>query len=396
MRSISALLILAAVLASPAAEACSFFLVARDGQVLAGNNEDWEDPYVQVRFAPADESGFGFVSFGFSNGFPQGGLNERGLFFDGAATRYLKIVEGAERPAFEGNLIVKALRECATVPEVIALFKRYRLAPLLERAQLMFGDASGDAVIIEGDAMVRKSGDHQICTNFYQSQHRSGPPPCARYQRIAKVLSSTKTLDRELMRRALKAGHQTGRFPTVYSNIYDLAARSVVIYQFHDFDTPAVLDLATELKKGPRTIDLASLFPKNPKLEARRKSFRRGIAFRFRSLMQTQGFDAAVADYRRIKELEPERFRLDEKALLEVASLLWQDKRYDSVDRFLRWMLKEPCPGSTTARIYRGECALKRGRQDEARAIFEAALKLELSAEHAAHARARVKALTPH
>jgi hypothetical protein len=47
---------------------------------------------------------------------------------------------------------------------------------------------------------------------------------------------------------------------TVYSNIYDLKKGIVTTYLLRNFEEAVVLDLAEELKKGQRRIELASLF----------------------------------------------------------------------------------------------------------------------------------------
>ncbi len=45
--------------------------------------------------------------------------------------------------------------------QVIEVFTRYDLA-MMERFMLMFADASGNSVIIEGDQIVRKKGFHYL------------------------------------------------------------------------------------------------------------------------------------------------------------------------------------------------------------------------------------------
>jgi len=139
------------------AAACTAFYGMQGDVVLAGNNEDFFNPRTKVWFIPAQEGTYGRVYFGFDNFVPQGGMNERGLFWDGFATAPRKVTRGVNKPKYLGNLNDKVMAECATVEEVLAVFDRYFLSNM-EGHQLMFGDAKGDSVIIEGDVIVRKKG----------------------------------------------------------------------------------------------------------------------------------------------------------------------------------------------------------------------------------------------
>ncbi len=178
---VGSLLLALCFVAGDAAQACSAFLIQGEGLVLAGNNEDYWDPDTKVWFVPGDGKTYGRVCFGFGNGFPQGGLNERGLFFDGFATAQLPAPEPTDKPSYPGSLIDVALAECATVAEVIALLERYNLA-FLDSAMLLFGDRTGDAVIVERDTFVRKQGRFQVVTNFHQSQCDPSEYTCPRYR----------------------------------------------------------------------------------------------------------------------------------------------------------------------------------------------------------------------
>lgn len=55
-------------------------LVRQGNIVLAGNNEDWKDPWPMMFFYPATEEKYGWIKFGWGGGFPQGGMNDQGLF----------------------------------------------------------------------------------------------------------------------------------------------------------------------------------------------------------------------------------------------------------------------------------------------------------------------------
>ena len=173
----------------------------------------------------------------------------------------------ADKPKYPGNLNDKVMAECATVEEVLAVFDKYNLDNM-EGHQLLFGDAKGDSVIIEGDAVVRKKGRFQVVTNFRQSSTPAGQETCERYKTAVRMLENSDEVSVPAFRRILMAVHQEADSPTLYSNIYDLKRRVVYLYHFHNFENVVVLDLAEELKKGKRELDL-------PVLVSRRRSPRR-------------------------------------------------------------------------------------------------------------------------
>jgi hypothetical protein len=234
---------------------CTVFLAARGQVVLAGNNEDYTDKHTKVWFHPAADDTFGRVYFGFGNGFPQGGMNDQGLFFDGLALE-TKTEAADGREVFDGNLIDRAMRECATVKEAVALFERYDF-PVLANAQLFIGDASGDSAIIERKAIIRKDTGYQIATNFNQSLIKTADATCPRYRKANAMLGAAEKLDVDLMRRVLDAVHQD---ITVYSQVYDLTNRDVYLYLEHDYKRGVKFNLDEELKKGEREFDLADFF----------------------------------------------------------------------------------------------------------------------------------------
>src|SRR5687767_6048469 len=123
--------------------ACTAFCAAGGGQVLVGNNEDWYNPRTKIRFIPAKPGSYGRVYVGFDDMAPQGGMNERGLWFDGFAAPPVGAGPSSELPHFSGQIVDSAMAECANVEEVIRLFSQYNRA-FLSEGILMFADASGD------------------------------------------------------------------------------------------------------------------------------------------------------------------------------------------------------------------------------------------------------------
>lgn len=265
----AAVLVLA-LLATPAIP-CSAFLVVGSDRVLFGNNEDYLNPNTQVRFVPAKEGRHGVMYLGFDDGFPQGGMNDAGLAFDGFATESRPMSKQGGKTPVDGNPIVEAMETCSTVDEVSNLLETIDLRPLLTNAMLFFADASGDSIIIEGDQFLRKGKeeDFQVITNFYQSAHEDDLAQCPRYAAAVRTLEARKETSEEVCTRALSAAAQRGnRVATLYSNVFDLKARTAKLYLFHDYGTPVTLNLEEELAKGERTLRLPDLFPPNARFEA--------------------------------------------------------------------------------------------------------------------------------
>ena len=77
--------------------------------------------------------------------FAQGGINEAGLFFDGAVTPEQDIPGGGRGP--KGNLGDDILARCHTVNEALQFLEDRDIA--LSNAHMMLGDASGHAVVVE-------------------------------------------------------------------------------------------------------------------------------------------------------------------------------------------------------------------------------------------------------
>jgi hypothetical protein len=254
---------LAGMMAVSPANACSFFVVHDGNHVFAGNNEDNDKPNTWVWFVPSVEKRYGCVYFGYEDRFPQGGMNDHGLFYDGAATKRLPVKSGAGKKKLSlAKLLTTVMEECANVKDVIDFLNQHDLSRL-ERAQLLYADATGDSVLVEGDKLISGSGNYQITTNFYQSLVRQGQIPCRRYSAIDGIIKNESNASVDVVRRALAAAHQEGATPTQYSNICDLVNLRVHLYHFHNFEEAIIFDLPEELAKGRHETRIRDLFKEN-------------------------------------------------------------------------------------------------------------------------------------
>lgn len=240
--------------------ACTAFSASNGRVVLVGNNEDDNNPFTSVWFVPAGKGKYGRLYVGFDNFDPQGGMNERGLWFDAFSAAPIEARDSADKPIFQGGLAETALADCANVEEVVTLFQKYNRS-FMKGFVLMFADASGDSVIIEPNAILRKTGQYQAQTNFHQSL--AVPEyQCGRYKTATTMLKEASgNYTVPLFRRILAATHEEQTYPTVYSNIYDLKRQVMYLYHFHNYENVVKIDLRAELKKGPHALSIPSLFP---------------------------------------------------------------------------------------------------------------------------------------
>ena len=238
---------------------CTAVFIARDNMVLVGNNEDWWDPESRLWTVRGVDNTLGRFYWGFGDLIPQGGMNEKGLFFDGFGAPYLEVKNSVNRTVFNGLLADKAMSECSTVDEVLELFSNYDLS-FLEEAQLIFGDALGNSVIIEGDSVIMNNKDYQVVTNFYLSQVKNHDIDCPRYLKASGILSSGVDVSCSLIKDILKV---TSQRSTQYSVVCDLKSLIINVYHFGDFSKSVIFHLEEELSKEERIYDIPSLFPEN-------------------------------------------------------------------------------------------------------------------------------------
>jgi hypothetical protein len=253
---------LAAVCAAGPAIACTGFCASNGRMVLVGNNEDDNNPFTVMWFVPPGKGTFGRLYVGYDDFQPQGGMNERGLWFDAFATAPVEATSSAGKPVYaeRGSLMGKALAECATVEQVLRLYSQYNLS-FMKGAVLMFADASGDSAVIEPNAVLRKQGAYQVQTNFHQSRPEYR---CERFEIARAMLGQAgDRISIDLFRGILAATHEEDTYPTVYSNIYDLKRRVMYLYHFHNFENVVKIDLREELKKGVHSVAMRDLFPKS-------------------------------------------------------------------------------------------------------------------------------------
>ncbi len=272
-------------IASGPGHACTVFFAFDGKMALGGSNEDWADPNTQIWFIPATKDNHGIVYFGFGRGeypkggisrhkleipdgditkvrpedlygLPQGGMNDKGLFFDMASTDAVKLTPALGKKVYDGRLEDLILRKCATVGEALKLLDQYAFT--IVQGQCLFADQTGDSFVLEaGGTVIRKKGGYQVMTNFLHSKVEPTSVTCPRYKLVSQSLAGRKEVSVDQVRSLLKA---TAQKFTQYSTIFDLKSGEVHIHQRGDFDRTVKINLKEELGKGERALKIASLF----------------------------------------------------------------------------------------------------------------------------------------
>lgn len=242
--------------------ACTIITVSNGKIILAGNNEDWQNPNTKIWFCPSIDNEYGRVCWGFDKAFDfaEGGMNDQGLFIDANALEETGWKADPTKPDVPGSAVDYILAHCATVKEVINLFKRYNVN-LLDGGKFPVADAKGDAAIIEWGQgklqFIKRQDYYQISTNFSQSNF---DPIDDRYKIAEKILSASDDVSIDLVRSVLSATANGFFFPTIYSTICDLKQKKIYLYNFHNFEEAFVIDLPKELTQGKHAFDIPSLF----------------------------------------------------------------------------------------------------------------------------------------
>lgn len=322
---------------------CTVFY-AGDGQVaLGGNNEDSFNPRTKIWFLPPEERKYGVAILGYEDYVPQGAVNDHGVFFDGLAVKIVQVPEEKGKPAYPGGanaLMIHALQECETVDCVLNMFARYSRGPGTWNGQYLVGDSKGDSAIIEPLAVIRKQGNFQVATNFFQSEVMPEDRNDYRYTKATSMFRREGSLSVDLFRRTLDATHQEGTAHTLYSTIYDLKRGLIYIYYFHDFDHVVVMNLEEELAKGLHDYDIPELFPPSEAALAFGKPTADQIAQLQTQQMRGMVSPGLLARYVGKYEFQGQNYLLvkaeGDKLLASGALIPWVEMYPETENRFFR------------------------------------------------------------
>ncbi|MBI9054396.1 MAG: hypothetical protein JEY96_11300 [Bacteroidales bacterium] len=242
--------------------ACSilYYVDKNTGKIYVANNEDyWYETKTYIQINPRSENKYARLWYGWDD-FAQGGINEAGLFFDGAVTPIQKGPSFYTNPA--GNMGDHILATCKTVDEAINYINERNIA--LPNAHIMFGDSTGNAKIIEwvnGKQQIISIKDNRlVMTNFHLSDTTTGNFPCYRYSAINENLNkleiNSDTLDLLKIGNALGQSAQTpkqnenGKIGgTLYSTFINITDMEFFLVYKLDNTKVTKLDLKAEFDK---------------------------------------------------------------------------------------------------------------------------------------------------
>jgi len=239
------------------AQACTilYYVDRSSGKIYAVNNEDyWYNVKAYIRIVPGNKRSLARLWYGWKN-FAQGGINEAGLYFDGAATPQQKDMKNLAKGG--GNLGDRVLARCRTVEEAISFLTRHHIT--LSDGHVLLGDKTGNAVVVEwvnGERrIVRIADDRLLVTNFLLTDTAKGNYPCPRYAVMDREIKrlqennapvSLKEVGNMLAKtvqpvRKNKDGREWGTLYSSFINITDM--KFVLVYKYNN-DHITEIDLA--------------------------------------------------------------------------------------------------------------------------------------------------------
>jgi hypothetical protein len=268
-RSISCILTLLLLFVIDYARPCSMFKITIFGKTMVGNNEDAWRVNSRIWFETGKNGRYGAAYVGHDDGFPQGGLNEAGLAYDGFTVyrRTLRPSTGKKNIDNAGGFLKSILQQCATVQEVQSFVNQYDRSKF-NGGMLLFVDKSGNYLVIEADTTISGHDQKYVLSNFCPSLT---PDPSvvkiARYKRGIAFLQNKEDTSLRFCTSMMDTMHECrARIGdgTTYTTIYDLTEKSIYLYFYHDYRHCITFDLQKELAKGDHALLMTSLFPPNP------------------------------------------------------------------------------------------------------------------------------------
>ena len=265
-------LIILMLLLTGIANSCSMFKVTLYGKTIVGNNEDAWRLDSQIWFETGTQHTYGVAYVGHNDLFPQGGMNEAGLAFDGFTVypRKLKPVIGKKKVENPADFIKMILQRCKSTEEVKELMNQYDRS-VFNSAMLLFVDKTGKYLVVEVDTTILGNEPNYVLSNFCPSII-SNPDDVqiGRYQRGRKFLANKSDTSLSFCISMMDTMHECRNKigdGTTYSSIYDLNEGLINLYFYHDYTHRVQFSLLEELKRGNHVIRMLNIFPQNKEYE---------------------------------------------------------------------------------------------------------------------------------
>ena len=201
--------------------------------------------------------------------FPQGGMNEAGLAFDGLTTLPKPLKKSYGLPVGNALEFVKQIMQtCKTVEDVRRFAVQYNRQEFFNNGEYMFADRSGHYLVMESDTLLMGNDDKYLIANFCPSvtseKEKLG---WDRYRRGVEYIrnhpgDSNPDYTLALVDTMHECREKIGD-GTMYSFVTDLDKGELSLYFYHDFDHEVRFNLEQELSKGDHVIDMLTIFPPN-------------------------------------------------------------------------------------------------------------------------------------
>lgn len=339
------------------AMACTIFIGSDGKIVLVGNNEDYNPnmkSFLWVR--PAENNKNGYVFWGFEEKYPEGGMNDKGLFYDVAALpEKVDFIKDSSKPDFEGYIVEKILQECSSVNDVIKLVSKYNLT-WQDKSQIMIADKTGDYAIINAAYILHRTDKNYVLTNYNLNDPENQNFKCWR-RNTAYQLLSTNPISIELFAKILdKTSQRETDNATVYSQVCDLTSNTIYLYQRHDFSQVKRIGLSQLLKKGRQDIEITNLFPKS-------------INNQMIKMYETKGIDKTISFYKSERKVNSSKYAFREVDLLDFGYQLLDSNRISDAIKIFSLNLKY-YPNSDKANAALANAYFKEDKTDDANQFY--------------------------
>lgn len=242
---------------------CSGVNKTVDGKTLFGGNYDWMNPYTEVMFVPANKKNNGYINIGYGKNSDDIGwgpsVNDKGLAVIVLGTPYKELEENKTKEIFYDHIYREILQKCSSVDDALDIINKYNRG-YLYATQMMLVDKLGNSTVVEINKIIEKNKNYQIATNFNQSDYDDGNYPCIRYTKAQELIDevdfTVEGFETILFSMKQPKGFE---YPTLFSYIFDLNKGEINLYNFGDFSNKVVFNIDEELKKGYRSVSIASL-----------------------------------------------------------------------------------------------------------------------------------------
>lgn len=239
-------------------------------RILVGNNEDWYDLNAKYWYESASEKyKYGAILFGFKKDgkFAQGGMNDKGLFFDGLYIDKVKLDKSTRsgKKAAPQHIFRQMLHNAETVEEALEYLEPYFI-PFIKNAQIVIADSKGDYAVLNVNGITRRRLEKEkyvLISNFPAEQMTPKPNTDPTFEEANQYLVNLSSISTSEIKNTLNICHQNGDVKSVYSNVFDLTNKRIDNYYLYDFTKSHVIDLREKVNcDANRTYLFKEIFQK--------------------------------------------------------------------------------------------------------------------------------------